>query len=661
MKKQLIHKCFFLILLMFFINQSQAQLNTECLVYEGFENSTCDPNNSESMTNPFYLGCFDGWVSTHGTADIFSPVDAYEGVVSAHTVSGHSKFDSACPEKDIHYGEGIALNYNFQEGVTYRLTYAIKEPPTASSPFSNLELEWFLLTDGFPNSTGEDVACGSLTNYPLLPETPEGSISLGAVQIINENWTTSNEHIITPDKNYKQLWLKAKNDFIGDSGGAAHNIFLDAIKIEKILDIDCDTTDTPDFAMEITCDKENKCVEVTALEQNATNHWWGLYEILDPLNPQDTSDANTVDVDGDPSNGITWVQKITFQNSVKFCNLDPDKKYYIKHGIWKENCYGWRDIRLPIEASIFHFEDESGNEEKEFCIDEDVFLDSSRSYGGDKYHIGILRRPIGSEPVDSRNPDDYTWVNALGWISVTPGTFNLSEVFRNLSTPSLDFEEGFEYLVQFAIADDSLCVTWTVNYETFTMISCVNTCETPENLHFDFLTLTWQDVEDATSYDVMLLPNDNPACLCEEGTVTLPQSIIVSDIGDTFLNLPNDFIGSCFKWRVRANCGPGLSSPYSDEECIQFPVGSNGNFTGSVSPNPNNGNMTFTFQHVIDTNVTIEVYDFYGTLLHTSNQSILANVPKIVQWNGMGVIPQGVYFVKFQANGEAIQKTVVVE
>lgn len=194
----------------------------------------------------------------------------------------------------------------------------------------------------------------------------------------------------------------------------------------------------------------------------------------------------------------------------------------------------------------------------------------------------------------------------------------------------------------------------------------------PENLRNDGVDwFAWNEVPRAISYEIVIMPNDSPPfCVCSPNGINLPNDIIISNVEGNSINLrdeiPEEFLksGGCFKWKVRAMCGPNTYSPFSEDKCLT--VYGTGNsieesFAVAVTPNPNNGNMTFTLQHSINTNVTIEVRNFYGSLLTTFNKSVVANVPKTVQWNGAGIAPQGIYFVKFIANGATIQKTVIVE
>ena len=148
-----------------------------------------------------------------------------------------------------------------------------------------------------------------------------------------------------------------------------------------------------------------------------------LFEIDDYSSPNDTSDGNTVDSDGDSSNGITPVNTITGQNSATFCWLNLARRYYVKHEISDPGCYTLREERTPVPnfdaEAIFHFEDESDTVKNEFCYGEDIILDGTASQVENRYYIDAWRRPIGSS-------QSFVWYGTLNWtLNATVGEVNL--------------------------------------------------------------------------------------------------------------------------------------------------------------------------------------------------------------------------------------------
>ena len=74
-------------------------------------------------------------------------------------------------------------------------------------------------------------------------------------------------------------------------------------------------------------------VTVTA-EDSAPNQWWRVYETSVAGS---TSGADTI-------GPVTGIQGGT---TTTFTNLDPTKFYYIKHGVWTNNC-PWQETRIPL-------------------------------------------------------------------------------------------------------------------------------------------------------------------------------------------------------------------------------------------------------------------------------------------------------------------------
>lgn len=76
-------------------------------------------------------------------------------------------------------------------------------------------------------------------------------------------------------------------------------------------------------------------VSVSAQDTNPYQ-WWGLYE---------TSVEGSI-LDQDTIFPIVAQQ--SFVNTHTFTNLNPYKFYYIKHGVWTDNC-GWQETRTPVK------------------------------------------------------------------------------------------------------------------------------------------------------------------------------------------------------------------------------------------------------------------------------------------------------------------------
>lgn len=350
-------------------------------------------------------------------------------------------------------GEGVNYSgFNFVQGTDYCVSFTLNATTnTGQIPNAGSSMNVILT----PNAVMGIV--GSNTNNPV-PPTPNPNQTLMSQNI----WANGNNQQVytfnfTANQNFNNIWFFPSNP-------AAPNPQIEvAISNMTICTIDdCDTTDSPVFDIDISCNNGNKCVTVTSNDPDIPNHWWGLMEIIDYSDPNNTSDANTA------NNGAP-VTLITGQSSATFCWLDLSKRYYIKHGIWDPGCYTWREVRTPVPnfdaEAVFHLEDENDNVKDEFCYGEDIILDGTASQGENRYFIDAWRRPIGS-------PQNFGWYGGLGWtLNSTVGEVNLSQEFANLSNPKY-FEPGYEYEIKLAIANLENCIGWTEVRHTFTVVCC---------------------------------------------------------------------------------------------------------------------------------------------------------------------------------------------
>ena len=184
---------------------------------QGFE-ASCS-----NYANSFALGCIPNWISTSGTPDTQSTFGAApEGSRYAHC---YAKWDGGC----IHpsQSEGIALNYAFQSGTTYKITYKIKVNPGLNSASQTLAINW-ILTNGLANQSG--AICSAGDNPPNIPA---GSQTLPAP---THNWTswTLNQHTFTANSNFNQLWLRNIVTSTVMNSLASSTILIDDIKIDVV-------------------------------------------------------------------------------------------------------------------------------------------------------------------------------------------------------------------------------------------------------------------------------------------------------------------------------------------------------------------------------------------------------------------------------------------
>lgn len=217
----------------------------------------------------------------------------------------------------------------------------------------------------------------------------------------------------------------------------------------------CDPTDSPNFTISTSCNNGVLTVTATSTEPTPTNHWWALMETRISGNTHDTAT-------------VGQTSGITSGTSVTYTITDFGKSYYIKHGIWNDGCYTWREVRLPVPtpqaSNVFNFEDAAGIAKTTFCFGEDIYLDGTASTGESQYFIDAWRRPIGSTAA-------FTWYSGLGWTTGQIGVVNLSQLFRS-GSPSVIFEPGYEYSIKLALQNPTNCIGWTPREQTFKVVCC---------------------------------------------------------------------------------------------------------------------------------------------------------------------------------------------
>ncbi len=188
------------------------------------------------------------------------------------------------------------------------------------------------------------------------------------------------------------------------------------------------------------------------------------------------------------------------------------------------------------------------------------------------------------------------------------------------------------------------------------------TMEAPTNLQVNGNVLSWDPVPNAVSYIVSSPGAGEPVivCNCETGISLAP---IPTE--ETFVELGGSLPNKCFIWRVTAICADGSEMP-SEQSCFGGNIiGGGGKDKGMldahISPNPSNGNMELSFTSSYDTDLEIEVYDFFGRSIQTFSEKMTSFKKKSVQWNANNRLPKGIYFVQFRTNEETIYKQIIIE
>ncbi len=229
----------------------------QVLVNKGFEAACANTSNS------FYLGCIPNWISTSGTPDTQSAFGAaYQGSKYAHC---YAKWDGGCVHPQL--SEGIAVNYAFQNGATYKITYAIKVGTGINLATQSLDLNW-MLTNGLVNQG----AMGACIPSEYTPNIPAGSQSLPTPSYNSTSWTL-NQQTFTVNGNFNQMWLRCNvNSTVLNALGSC-NILIDNVIIEKI----CIPTPTITSASSF-CLGSPLTFTGSATNCTVTNNVWTLVE-----------------------------------------------------------------------------------------------------------------------------------------------------------------------------------------------------------------------------------------------------------------------------------------------------------------------------------------------------------------------------------------------
>lgn len=167
-------------------------------ICESFETTTCP-------TFPFINLCFPDWIPSSGAPSLETnssitggPSSAFDGNQYVQLRVRKQPFN--CPNYPD-AGDGIILNYNFQAGETYVISFAVA---------GFVEEFDVLLTNGLPaKGLATSGACQSVVEIPAIPAN-----SLPLISETNypgpSTWTTRTV-TITPTTNYDQLWFRGSN------------------------------------------------------------------------------------------------------------------------------------------------------------------------------------------------------------------------------------------------------------------------------------------------------------------------------------------------------------------------------------------------------------------------------------------------------------------
>jgi hypothetical protein len=224
----------------------------------------------------------------------------------------------------------------------------------------------------------------------------------------------------------------------------------------------CNTNASSNFSFTSKCVNDVWTVTVSAAAPVSPNNWWGLME---------TSQAGNTSEGATLNNGLP-VQLVTGVFTATFTGLDPNKFYYIKHGIWDANCYAWREHRKAVErpsANYLISITDGSQAIGTVCYGNPIYMVALGAPDAESYTIGLLRRPANSPP----NTPFVQYANYGPVNGPIPPftTFNLGALFAGLPNP-VYFEPGYEYSVRLRVSAAGNCYADTEAQDNITVVCC---------------------------------------------------------------------------------------------------------------------------------------------------------------------------------------------
>jgi len=302
-------------------------------VFESFE------QNCSTRSNVFFAGCIDDWISVSGTPDNQS---SHNGVTSPGTVTAfhggryvrmYTKHVNNCDEAIR--GESIAINYDFQAGQEYTVSYACRwdeySPATAHIETKSI------LTNGRGNQMGSFTGCDPGEELPEI-EPGDQTLMIHTMDGAQTSWETFSR-TFTPSVSFSQLWIRPEmvvsSDMPNSTGYA--ELYFDAFEIETCTNVSLNSN----FDLAFYSDFDGNVTVETWAEDNPVfvNHWWDIYY----------ADPNTGAPTGNNQVPGNWYQCCDSQGAEFSNNLEVNVWYYVKHGVWN-NCTRWQETREVFRA-----------------------------------------------------------------------------------------------------------------------------------------------------------------------------------------------------------------------------------------------------------------------------------------------------------------------
>lgn len=634
------------ILLLLLSLTTVKHLQGQVVLTEGFEASCSSPGNG------FYTGCFPGWISTSGgpyATSSFGGTMAHEGDKFARCRVTFSFIHLDDNPASAVRGDGIALNYNFVQGVRYRLRFAYKTSGTVSN-------RSILLTSGLVNMTGDyNDSDDPGTLIPPIPPTAQPIFSPPA----GNSWAV-HQVDFTANLNHSQLWFRAAN-ILNNNGVNQGNFFVDAVQLEILCDPNSGVAafnfeDAQGNPKTEFCFGEDVYLDGTA-SQNENSYYIDAWRR--PLGSTGAFDFVS---------GLGWtpgqqVGVINLMDAFAGVNyfFDPGYEYRIKLAITNGDCIPWTEVTHEFTLTCCDKEQPSAD----FSLNllDAGFSNSIFVYGYEGYqNLNATHEWIVlSSP--NRNGGPYT----QEYTTTTTGSDGF--LLFNLVQP------GLYYTVIHKV--HTLCGEVCFGEQRFMddggrpspmpddekELSCEfcgafdcslysNRCAAPSNIRANLgIQISWDPVPGATGYLVRILNNDPDCCGNDIEPTLLTYATFQTMIRLDYNNGEFD----CFSYQVATVCADG-SITWSGKECFQYhrPGPGDQDQTGTaptapqgkVFPNPARDQVTVNFDAPFSGQASL--VDALGRVMGTQEAEEAVSLDF-----DLSALPSGLYWIVVR-NGDEV-------
>lgn len=620
-----------ILLLFFALFITPTLMVAQIVVQQGFEENACSNPNE----NSFYLECHTNWISSSATPSINDVISAYQGNSYAHM---YHKYEYT-PGSSARRGEGIILNFNFNSGETYKITFAARGN-TLSSPYT--AIRQVVAVPGsqmLPNNTGS-----SGSNGEIVPAIPSNAAIIHNISYSNNQWTL-NEITFTPNSNYAQLWIRGENLSSTINGQITTLFYVDDFSIET-----CPKDFGPDFHFEHTNGVEDdmfSSCEKIMLDGSASSSstyqrirlrdltantevvtpWLGTLPLSSPFDLIDYIESNYPSTNLDFIAGHTYQVKLSiYENQI--CNWKHD--YETFEIIDEVNCNNESDLTACAKEGDYGF----------------ILLDCAGS-GNDYY----WKFPINSTAI------------------LLPSQNGIVQASEGEYTVIVTDECGAESEFVFEIVAD--CCDEVKKCESPDIFGCDTTIDGNGT---ETVTFYWESIPDAVDgYEIQIGLN---GC-CDNGPGLSLAPIVTNQTQYSYT--PPSWV-ECFTWTVRSICDE-QNEVYSDNnqtycyttknntcfeiESPQLKISErnsqNQDAKYTVYPNPNNGEHIITnFSGEAEMEIVVELFNIQGQLVKKINGKTDQNGSFQKSLNLNTYLENGMYTVLFHTSSGSFSRKLIV-